>query len=123
VHHFTLDVCATPENAKCPAFYTRAQDGLAQPWSGRVWCNPPYGRAIGLWVQKAWESVQGGQSELAVLLVPARTDTEWWHRWCERGEVELLRGRLRFGGATSGAPFPSAVVVFGNTESVTKRAV
>jgi phage N-6-adenine-methyltransferase len=72
---FTLDVCATTDNAKCAAYFTRAQDGLAQSWTGRVWCNPPYGRAIGHWLRKALESVQGGSAELVVCLVPARTDT------------------------------------------------
>jgi site-specific DNA-methyltransferase (adenine-specific) len=119
-HHFTLDVCATAENAKCAAYFTRADDGLAQRWTGRVWCNPPYGRAIGLWLRKAWESVESGDAELVVLLVPARVDTAWWHDYAARGEVEFLRGRLRFGGAESGAPFGSALVVFRNGEGVTK---
>jgi site-specific DNA-methyltransferase (adenine-specific) len=110
---FTLDVCATAENAKCVRYFTRQEDGLRQPWTGRVWCNPPYGRVIGDWVRKAWESVQSGEAEIVVCLVPARTDTAWWHDYCERGEPpRFLRGRLRFGGADSGAPFPSCVVVF-----------
>lgn len=58
--HFELDVCATSENAKCRRFYTKEQDGLAQPWTGRVWCNPPYGREIGKWVKKAFETAAGG---------------------------------------------------------------
>jgi phage N-6-adenine-methyltransferase len=126
-HGFTLDACATAENAKCPRFYTQADDGLTQRWTGRVWCNPPYGRQIiDLWVQKAWEAAQT-TAELVVLLVPARTDTRWWHRYCALGEVQFLPGRQRFNGSTSGAPFPSAVVVFRYTkmgaESVTKLTV
>jgi phage N-6-adenine-methyltransferase len=121
---FTLDVCATAENAKCPIFYTREQDGLRQPWTGRVWCNPPYGRGIGRWLAKAWESVESGAADVVVLLLPARTDSAWWHEYATKGEVVYLKGRLRFGGAKSGAPFPSAVVVFRNApevrESVTK---
>lgn len=110
---FTLDVCATPENAKCPAYYTQKEDGLRQPWHGRVWCNPPYGRGIGRWVERAWRTVQAGEAELAVCLVPARTDTTWWHEWASRAEVEFLRGRLCFG-AGNAAPFPSALLVFRN---------
>jgi phage N-6-adenine-methyltransferase len=110
--HFDLDVCATVENAKCPRFFTREQDGLEQRWEGRVWMNPPYGRTINLWIRKAWESVQNGEAEVVVCLVPARSDTAWWHDYCEDAEVTRLRGRLRFGGAKNSAPFPSAVVVF-----------
>jgi site-specific DNA-methyltransferase (adenine-specific) len=110
---FTLDACATAENAKCPHYFTRQQDGLKQPWSGRVFCNPPYGRGVtGDWVRKAWESAQSGQAEIVVLLLPSRTDTAWWHDYCLQGEVRFRRGRERFGDAKSGAPFPSAVVVF-----------
>lgn len=72
--HFTLDVCALPVNAKCREFYTPKQDGLKQPWSGAVWCNPPYGREIGKWVKKAAE-----ETCMVVMLLPARTDTAWFH--------------------------------------------
>jgi site-specific DNA-methyltransferase (adenine-specific) len=109
---FTLDPCATVENAKCPHYFTREQNGLVQPWTGRVFLNPPYGRRITPWLRKAWESVQSGQVELVVCLVPSRTDTAWWHDYCERGERTFLPGRLRFGNAKSGAPFPSVLVVF-----------
>lgn len=112
IYHFDIDVCATQENAKCARYYTREQDGLAQPWTGRCWMNPPYGRGIGKWVQKAYESVLNGGAELVVCLLPARTDTAWWHDYCMKGEVTFIRGRLRFGNAKNPAPFPSAVVVF-----------
>ena len=106
-----LDVCATPENAKCARFYTRDDDGLAQPWApARCWMNPPYGRTIGAWMAKAWQEAQRGA--LVVCLVPARTDTAWWHDCAAKGQVRFLRGRLRFEGGKSNAPFPSAVVVF-----------
>jgi phage N-6-adenine-methyltransferase len=114
-----LDPAATAANAKCERYFTRAEDGLAQSWTGRVWLNPPYGREMGAWMQKAWESSQT-TAELVVCLVPARTDTAWWHKWAARGEVEYLKGRLRFGGASSSAPFPSAIVVFRNAAAVTK---
>jgi phage N-6-adenine-methyltransferase len=119
---FTLDVCASPENAKCPAFYTRADDGLARPWRGRVWCNPPYGRGIGEWVEKAWRSVESGEAEVVVCLVPSRTDTAWWHAWAMRAEIEYLCGRLSFGKGNA-APFPSALLVFRDTRRVTKSGV
>ncbi len=111
---FDLDVCATAENAKCARYFTRAQDGLRQRWAGRVWMNPPYGRAIGLWVSKARQAAESGEAELVVCLLPARVDTRWWHQHAARGETRFLPGRVRFGGAKNSAPFPSAVVVFRN---------
>ena len=119
---FDLDPCATSENAKCRHYFTRDDDGLAQDWTGRVWLNPPYGRTIGDWMAKAWESSQT-TAELVVCLVPARTDTRWWHDYATLGEVRFLRGRLRFGSCTNPAPFPSAVVVFRNPNGVTKVRV
>jgi phage N-6-adenine-methyltransferase len=107
---FTLDVCALPENAKCPSFYTPAENGLAQPWRGVCWMNPPYGRTIGQWMRKAAEAVKQGATVVA--LVPARTDTRWWHDYVVPAhEVRYLKGRLKFGGAEHCAPFPSAIVV------------
>lgn len=107
---FTLDVCATADNAKCERFYTKEDDGLTQPWTGRVWMNPPYGRTIGHWMRKAYLSAQQGAT--VVCLVPARTDTAWWHDYAAKGNVRFIRGRLKFGGHQNPAPFPSAVVVF-----------
>ena len=108
--HFTLDVCATPENAKCERYYTERDNGLMQPWQGACWMNPPYGREIGRWVRKAYFAAQAGAT--VVCLVPARTDTAWWHDYVMRAnEIRFVRGRLRFGGSNN-APFPSAVVVF-----------
>ena len=108
---FTLDPCATKSNAKCSLFYDIEADGLRQDWSKhRVFMNPPYGRQIGLWVKKAYEESTRGA--LVVCLVPSRTDTQWWHGYCMRGEIRFLRGRLKFGGSKNPAPFPSAVVIF-----------
>ena len=108
---FTLDPCATRASAKCKRYFTIDEDGLAQSWANEtVFMNPPYGRNIARWVKKAFESSQNGAT--VVCLLPARTDTRWWHDYVMRGEVRLCRGRLRFGEAKSGAPFPSAVVVF-----------
>lgn len=109
--HFQTDVCALPENAKCKHFYTPEQDGLAQEWNGSCWCNPPYGRQIGKWVQKA-----SGSKATTVMLIPARTDTAWFHDYIYgKAEVRFVRGRLKFGQAKNSAPFPSMVVVFRNT--------
>lgn len=76
--------------------------------------NPPYGREIGKWVQKAYESAQQGAT--VVCLIPSRTDTKWWHDYCMKGEIRFIKGRLKFGTATYNAPFPSAVVIFRNIE-------
>lgn len=111
LYSFTLDPCATPANAKCAKFYTIADDGLSQDWSGHVvWLNPPYGREIGLWMKKAYESAQKGA--LVVCLVPARTDTNWFHEYAIKGQINFVKGRLKFSGHAHAAPFPSAVVVF-----------
>jgi len=107
--HFTLDVCATSENAKCQTYYTKQDDGLAQTWRGNVWMNPPYGREIGRWMEKANEAAKEGAT--VVCLVPARTDTKWWHECAIQHEVRFIRGRLKFGDAKNSAPFPSAVIV------------
>jgi site-specific DNA-methyltransferase (adenine-specific) len=115
--HFTLDVCATKENAKCPEFFTRDDDGLSRDWGkcadGAVWMNPPYGRTIGEWIHKAArESKEHGIT--VVCLIPARTDASWWHEIVlrEAKEVRFVRGRLDFAGPRLKAPFPSAVVIF-----------
>lgn len=109
---FTLDVCATDENAKCEKYYTETDDGLAQEWSGICWMNPPYGREIGKWVKKAYESSLTGAT--VVCLLPSRTDTKWWHDYCMKGEIRFIKGRLKFGDSKNSAPFPSAIVVFGD---------
>jgi hypothetical protein len=83
--------------------------------------NPPYGRALPDWMRKAYETAQNGTA-LVVCLVPARTDKAKWHNYAARGEVHFLRGRLKFGDCENPAPFPSAVVVFRNAETVTKEA-
>jgi phage N-6-adenine-methyltransferase len=121
-YRFTLDPCATAENAKCALYFTKEQDGLQQSWgSHRVFCNPPYGRAIGKWVRKAFEASQRGA--LVVLFVPARTDTRWYHDWVQgKAEVTFVAGRLRFGGAKTGAPFPSMLAVYDPDRPLTRCA-
>ena len=108
---FDIDVCALPENAKCEKYFTPDIDGLKQEWTGTCWMNPPYGREIGKWMKKAYESSKKGAT--VVCLVPARTDTAWWHDYAMNGEIEFIRGRLKFGNSKNSAPFPSAIVVFG----------
>jgi len=108
---FTLDPCATHENAKCEKYFTMADDGLKQDWGKEtVFMNPPYGRTIKNWMKKAYESSLGGAT--VVCLPPARTDTKWWHDYAMKGEIRLIKGRLKFGDSKSSAPFPSAIVIF-----------
>lgn len=94
---FETDVCALPENAKCKRFFTPEMDGLKQEWTGVCWMNPPYGRGIGKWVRKAYESSQENLATV-VCLLPARTDTAWFHDYALRGQIDFVRGRLKFGG-------------------------
>lgn len=111
--HFDLDPCATAENAKCADFFTPEIDGLKQDWGGRrVFCNPPYGKEIGKWVEKCYnESRKPGT--LVVMLIPARTDTAYFHDFIyHKAELRFIRGRLHFNGSKQGAPFPSMVVIF-----------
>jgi len=107
---FDVDVCADASNAKCDKYFDKQMDGLAQTWTGKCWMNPPYGREIGKWMKKAKESA--GNGTIVVCLVPARTDTAWWHDYAQYGIVTFIRGRLKFGGSKNSAPFPSALVVF-----------
>ncbi|MFO1458721.1 MAG: DNA N-6-adenine-methyltransferase [Verrucomicrobiota bacterium] len=116
---FTLDPCSTHDNAKCRKHFTRAEDGLRQDWSKDVvFMNPPYGREIGHWMRKALESAIAGAT--VVCLVPARTDTRWWHDFAIQGDVTFLKGRLKFGDSKASAPFPSAVVVFHRLQGASK---
>lgn len=117
--HFTLDPCCLPLTAKCKTFFTPKEDGLKQSWKNQiVFMNPPYGREISKWVEKAYtESIQGGV--LVVCLLPARTDTQWWWNYCMKGEIRFVKGRLKFSGknikgeyVNNSATFPSAVVIF-----------
>ena len=107
--NFTLDVCASKENAKCQKYYDQETNGLEQDWTNETcWMNPPYGAGIGMWLKKAYES-----NATVVCLVPSRTDNKWWHQWVMMAdEIRFVRGRLRFSGAGDGAKFPSAIVIF-----------
>lgn len=121
--HFALDVCATPENAKCHWYFTEKDDGLSQNWSKYkfwwCWMNPPFGNQ-GEWVKKvALENIYNGVR--TVCLLPARTNTNWWHSfiWDETRhepylgvEVRFVKGRPKFKGAKYGLPQPLAIVIF-----------
>lgn len=109
--NFTLDPCCSEDNHKCVKYYTKKENGLIQNWDGEiVFCNPPYGRQIKKWVKKAYES-----KCLTVLLIPARTDTAWFHDYIlNKAEIRFIRGRLRFGGVDCNAPFPSMIVIYRN---------
>lgn len=112
---FTLDPCATAENAKCRTFYTKDDDGLKKDWGGQiVFCNPPYGMEIKKWVRKCYEESKKPNT-VVVMLIPARTDTAYFHDYIyKKSEVRFIRGRLKFGDAKNSAPFPSMVVIFRN---------
>ena len=113
--HFNLDPCSTHENAKCERHFTLDDDGLGQNWGGaRVFCNPPYGREIATWVRKCYEESRKPNT-LVVMLIPARTDTAYFHDWIyhKADEIRFIRGRLHFNESKQGAPFPSMVVVYG----------
>jgi site-specific DNA-methyltransferase (adenine-specific) len=114
---FTLDPCCTKESAKCDKYFTKEDDGLMQDWSDDiVFVNPPYGREISKWVKKSYESsfLHGAT---VVMLIPARTDTTYWHDYIfDKAEIRFLRGRIKFkdkqGITRDSAPFPSAIIVF-----------
>ena len=109
--HFTLDPCATKDNARCAKYYTKEDDGLIQSWLGNVvFMNPPYGSQLKLWAKKAFEE---SSHATVVCLVPSRTDTSYWHDYFMKAdEIRYIRGRLKFKGGRSCAPFPPAIVIF-----------
>lgn len=115
-YHFTLDPASDEQNHKCPKYFTKEHNGLLQSWENeRVFCNPPYGKEIGLWAQKAFEENRD-HGTFIVMLMPARTDTKWFHNYIYgTAELQFLKGRLRFeleGKPKLGAPFPSMLVIY-----------
>jgi phage N-6-adenine-methyltransferase len=110
---FDTDPAATADSAQAPVFFTMEDDGLAQPWKGRVWMNPPYSE-VGRWMAKAAAEVEAGNAELVVCLVPARVNARWYRAAADIASmVRVLPQRVKFGGCSDSAPFPSAVIVFG----------
>lgn len=111
--HFDLDPCADEINHKCEKYFNASENGLLQNWGGyRVFCNPPYGRDICKWVEKAYREGHKDNT-LVCLLIPARTDTKYFHDYIKnRAEVRFIPGRLKFGDSKNAAPFPSMVVIF-----------
>jgi phage N-6-adenine-methyltransferase len=109
---FGLDACASNDNYKCWEYFTIEDDALKQDWSrwNSVFMNPPYGKQIGKFVKKAYEESLKGCT--VVCLLPARTDTAWFHDYCKKGEIRFIRGRIRFSNAKWNAPFPSMIVIF-----------
>lgn len=114
---FTLDPCSTHDNAKCEKHYTKEDDGLNQSWGGEVvFCNPPYGRELPKWVKKCYEESRHAD---VVMLIPARTDTRWFHDYIYgKAEIRFVKGRLKFGNAKQSAPFPSMVVIYRASQGV-----
>ena len=113
IFNFDLDACASPENAKCKRFFTKEDDALKKSWGGAVFCNPPYGRAIEEFVKKAAYEIKHN-ARVIVMLLPARTDTRWFHEYLyckDNVEIRFIRGRLKFEGAKYNAPFPSMIAV------------
>ena len=123
--NFDLDPCSPTDNpktapVKAKAYFTSEDDGLSLKWFGNAFVNPPYGRGIAQWVKKCRQEVEKNNAQTVVALLPARTDTRWWHNDISRyADILLLKGRLKFGKSTQVAPFPSALVIWGlDNESV-----
>jgi phage N-6-adenine-methyltransferase len=113
VFKFDLDPAATHDNHKCEAYYTADDDGLSQDWVGRVYLNPPYGSGIiGPWIHKAYEESKRPACQFVVILLPARTDTAYWHDYImTASDIWFIKRRLHFSGAERPAPFPSVVAL------------
>lgn len=111
--HFTLDPAASDENHKCDNYYTVQDDGLKQDWAGHtVFCNPPYCRKTGEWVEKAYNESRKPKTTV-VMLLPSRTDVRWFHDYVlPFGEIRFIKGRLKFGNSNNSAPFASMIVIF-----------
>ena len=109
--HFTLDPCASPENAKCAKFFTYHENGLVQGWGCEtVFMNPPYGYQTEVWMAKALRASQKGAT--VVCLIPARTSTRWWHDIAMQGEIRFIQGKIRFIGTKFEAPQPHVIIIF-----------
>ena len=115
---FDVDLAGNKSNAKCPNFISKEQDALKQEWNGVCWLNHPYGgnkeNSLKNWVKKSYEESRKGGC-IVVMLIPARTNTEWWHEYCMKAkEIRLVRGRPKFKGNIHGLPQPLAIIIFSN---------
>lgn len=109
--HFTLDVAASIENAKCRLYFNKKEDGLSQDWGSNIcWMNPPFGREMKKWVKKAYESSLKGAT--VVCLLPVRSNTIWWHDYCMKGELRFIKGEVKFKGQSRGLWLPLCIIVF-----------
>lgn len=110
---FTCDPCCTHETAKCSKHYTKEEDGLSKSWKGeRVFVNPPFGREMPEWIAKGYVEVKFGNCPLVVFLIPARTDTSYFHKYIYgKAEIRFIKGRIKFGGSKNSAPFPSMICI------------
>lgn len=110
---FTLDAAASADNRKCPHYFSVDEDGLACEWGRHVvWLNPPYGDAnLRRWIKKAYDSAQAGAT--VVCFVPVNASSVWWTEYAPKAsEIRWVRGRVRFVGAASTAPFASCLLIF-----------
>lgn len=114
--HFTLDVAASKYNAKCSKYFTKEENALEIEWGTDeiCWMNPPFGRQLKKWVQKAY--TESGKGNIVVCLLPARTNTNWWHDYCMKGEIRFLKGQITFKGYERGLWMPFAVVILGKSK-------
>lgn len=118
--HFDLDVCATAESSKAAAFISPQENALETDWWGNCWMNPPYGKEIGKWIERAWKQANFNHKvKHVVCLLPARTDTSYWHKYVSHGHIFFIRGRIKFVGAKDPAPFPSALAIFAPIQNPT----
>jgi len=120
--HFEIDLAATKQNTKCESFFSEEDDALSKIWIGVGWLNPPYGgikkNAIKNWVRKAFEETRK-KGCVVVMLIPARTNTEWWHNYCMKAkEIRFIQGRPKFKGNVHGLPQPLAIIVFENSNVI-----
>lgn len=115
--HFTLDVCANQFNKKLDTYYSIEDDAFSKEWVGNCWMNPPYGRDISKWIEKAFNSGKASGATV-VCLLPVRSDTIWWHKYCMNGEIRFINKRLKFKNSNNMATFPNAIVIFGDCANI-----
>ncbi|MGR8809995.1 DNA N-6-adenine-methyltransferase [Leuconostoc citreum] len=116
-YKFDLDACASEDNHKVDNYFTEEDNALTKLWNGNVFVNPPYGRELYSFVEKSYSEHIRDNNRFIVLLIPARTDTKYWHEFIQgKATIKFLKGRLKFeisGIASDAAPFPSALIIYG----------